>query len=68
MYDIWGSHGGEDSNAIWTYWKIQTFQRNILSPEDGGSVFLSSVGIYLQVHMEFAWELPVYDVLCFNAM
>jgi hypothetical protein len=36
------------------------FQRNIVhfSPEDGGCMFLSNVGIYLQVHMAFLPRRP----------
>jgi hypothetical protein len=44
-----------DSNSMCTYSQITRLRRSILhfSPEDGGSMFLRNVGIYLQVHMAY---------------
>jgi hypothetical protein len=40
------------SDDVWTYRCVSTFRRNILLPssEDGGSMFVRNVAIYLQVH------------------
>lgn len=54
-YEIWGYHSGEDvdvgllgCDAVWTCRRIPS--ASSFNPEDGDSIFLLSVGTFLQVH------------------
>jgi hypothetical protein len=66
MHDIWGSHGREDVdllgyNAMWTQIDTNVSEVHITStfnPEDGGSIFLWNIGIYLKVRMALQPRRP----------
>jgi hypothetical protein len=62
-YEIWGSRGGEDVMLVF---QIVIPCGLAGSPEDGGSMFLQNVGVYLQVHIAYnpddqQWQLSELD-------
>jgi hypothetical protein len=67
--EIWVSHGGEhvdigllDCNAcglVGRYQRSEEHTASIFRVEDGGSIFLRNVGIYLQVHTAFQPRRPI---------